>query len=71
MTLEEKQIFGDTIFPILTLSEDGNIEEIAHNLYATLHLADKQKKQAIHVSKIQQNHHLSGAINDRLSRAAK
>jgi L-threonylcarbamoyladenylate synthase len=68
---EQKENFGDTMFPILTLSEDGKIEEIAHNLYATLHLADKQKKQAIHLSKIVQNHPLSGAINDRLSRAAK
>lgn len=69
--LEEKQIFGDTIFTILTLSKDRNIEEIAHNLYATLHLADKKKKQAIHLCKIVQNHPLSEAINDRLSRAAK
>ena len=69
--LEEKQIFGDTVFSILTLSMHGKIEEIAQNLYATLHLADKEKKQAIHVAKILQNHHLSGAINDRLSRAAK
>ncbi len=68
---EQKENFGDNMFPVLTLSEDGNIEEIAHNLYATLHLADKQKKQAIHLSKIVQNHPLSGAINDRLSRAAK
>ena len=68
---EQKHDFGDPMFPILALSKDGNIEEIAHNLYATLHLADKQKKQAIHLSKIVQNHPLSGAINDRLSRAAK
>ena len=68
---EQKHNFGNSMFPILTLSEDGNIEEIAHNLYATLHLADKQKKQAIYLSKIVQNHPLSGAINDRLSRAAK
>lgn len=68
---EQKQNFGDTMFPVLSLSEDGNIDKIAHNLYATLHLADKEKKQAIHLSKIVQNHPLSGAINDRLSRAAK
>ena len=56
---EQKESFGDTMFPVLSLSKDGNIEEIAHNLYATLHLADKQKKQAIHLSKIVQNHPLS------------
>ena len=68
---EQKYNFGNTMFPVLCLSQDGDIEEIAHNLYATLHLADKQKKQTIHLSKIVHNHPLSGAINDRLSRAAK
>ena len=69
--IEQKHNFGDTMFPVLCLSQDGDIEEIAHNLYATLHLADKQEKQTIHLSKIVHNHPLSGAINDRLSRAAK
>ena len=68
---EQKYNLGNTMFPVLCLSQDGDIEEIAHNLYATLHLADKQKKQTIHLSKIVHNHPLSGAINDRLSRAAK
>jgi L-threonylcarbamoyladenylate synthase len=68
---EQKENFGDTVFSILILSNNGVIEEIAQKLYATLHLADKEKKHAIHVAKTQQNHHLSGAINDRLSRAAK
>ena len=31
----------------------------------------QKKKQAIHMAKVMQNHPLSGAINDRLSRAAK
>ena len=70
-SIEEKKKHGDVVFPILTLSKDGNIQEIAQNLYATLHLADKENKQAIHLAKILHNHPLSRAINDRLSRAAQ
>ena len=67
----EKKEWKNTKLPVLTLSTGGKMEEIAQNLYATLHLADKEKKFGIHMAKVIQDHPLSGAINDRLIRAAQ
>lgn len=53
----------------LYLSVDGNLEEIAHNLYKTLHAADALNADAIIVEKAPDDG-LGLAINDRLSRAA-
>ena len=53
----------------LNLSESGNLEEAAANLFAHLRALDRSSAKAIAVMPIPQ-HGLGAAINDRLKRAA-
>jgi L-threonylcarbamoyladenylate synthase len=53
----------------LTLSEAGDLEVAAAQLFAALHIAEASGRAAIAVAPIP-NHGLGAAINDRLLRAA-
>lgn len=50
------------------LSESGDLKEIAHNLFDTLHRLDKQSFHAIYLEKVE-NSEIGIAINNRLERA--
>jgi len=56
-------------FKTLNLSEKGNLDEAARNLFSMLHQLEKLQVKKIAVSKIP-NSGLGIAINDRLNRAA-
>ena len=62
--------FDSSAFSILFLSENGDPNEIAYNLYNTLHEADKLNKDKIHASLFEDDFGVFSAINDRLTRAS-
>jgi hypothetical protein len=54
---------------IFVLSQSGNLQEAASNLFAMLHTIDSLQTAIIH-AQAAPNHDLGAAINDRLSRAS-
>jgi len=68
---QDKQLWNEKNIPVISLSTDGDPAEIAQNLYACLHLADKAGKSSIQIASLPDEHHLAGAVNDRLFRAAR
>ncbi len=70
MNSTDTDYFQSLNFSTLKLSNSGNPNEVAFNLYALLLTADSFKKNRIITYKIQQNSEISSAINDRLTRSA-
>ena len=68
---KEKELWIEKKVSVISLSRNGNPAEIAHNLYACLHLADKAGKSSIQIARLLDEHHLAEAVNDRLLRAAR
>jgi L-threonylcarbamoyladenylate synthase len=68
---QDKQLWNEKNIPVISLSKDGDPAEIAHNLYSCLHLADKAGKSSIQIASLPDEHHLAGAVNDRLFRASR
>lgn len=66
----DSNYFQSLNFSTLKLSNSGNPNEVAFNLYASLITADSFKKNRIITYKIHQMSEISSAINDRLTRSA-
>jgi len=54
----------------IAFSVTGEAKEIAHNLYSTLKKGDRFEKKLMHMALLEDAGDLTGAVNDRLTRAS-
>ena len=54
----------------IAFSVTGEAKEIARNLYATLNKADRLEKKLMHLALLEDDGDVTGAVNDRLTRAS-